>query len=86
MLAAQYEAMGDADTADHYRQLAVEALRRVGDRRATAELLLGSDHPTRKMPRISPDSLKEARVLAEEVGWDEGVERASSPDLRVDLG
>ena len=51
-------------------------LRRLGDRRGTAELLLAGTSPTRTLLRIAPKSLEEARELALEVGWREGVVRS----------
>jgi hypothetical protein len=54
---------------------AIAALREVGDRRGTAELLL-------EAARAEPDPasaqllVREAHALAHEIGWSEGVSRA----------
>ncbi|HUH05475.1 MAG TPA: protein kinase [Kofleriaceae bacterium] len=77
MLAAHYERVGNVQRAERYRQAAVDEMRRLGDRRGTAELLLQGVRPTRTLMRISAESLHEARVLAQEVGWEEGVTRAA---------
>jgi serine/threonine-protein kinase len=77
LLASYYEQMGDLRLADKYRQAAVGEMRRLGDRRGTAELLLSGVIPTRTLMRINPDSLREARELADEVGWVEGVAQAN---------
>jgi tetratricopeptide (TPR) repeat protein len=61
--------------AQRYREAAVEEMRKLGDRRGTAELLLSGTSPTRSLPRLSPQ-LDEARTLADEVGWTEGARRA----------
>ncbi len=76
MLATQYEKVGNLQKAERYRQAAIEEMRRLGDRRGTAELLLAGGDPTRRLLRITPGSLREARELAGEVGWAEGVRRA----------
>jgi serine/threonine protein kinase/tetratricopeptide (TPR) repeat protein len=76
MLATQLEAMGDTERAIELRRAAVEEMRRLGDRRATAELLLDGARPTKTYAPIAPSSLREAQELAEEIGWTEGVERA----------
>lgn len=77
MLASHYERVGNVQRAERYRQAAVDEMRQLGDRRGTAELLLQGVRPTRTLMRISAESLHEARVLAQEVGWDEGVSRAA---------
>jgi hypothetical protein len=70
VLAGLYDRLGRIDRATHFRALAIEATRRLGDRRGTAELLLAEG--------IADDhrGLDEARVLAREIGWSEGVSRA----------
>lgn len=77
MLAQYYERAGDDARSEEYRQAAVEEMRRLGDRRGTAELLLQGVRPTRTIQRITPDSLREARILAQEVGWEEGIARTA---------
>jgi tetratricopeptide (TPR) repeat protein len=75
-LARLYEAAGNLPKANRYRREAVEGMRRLGDRRGTAELLLAGTSPTTTMMRISPSTIREARELAEEIGWVEGTELA----------
>lgn len=76
LLAQCHDKLGDGVRADRHRRAAVEELRRMGDRRGTAELLLYGTSPGRTLMRISPEVLHEARELAHEVGWTEGEERA----------
>ena len=80
VLAFQFERLGEHERAAELRATAVAKMRELGDRRGTAELLLAGSRATRTMGRINPSSVQEARVLAEEVGWDEGVRRASQVD------
>lgn len=75
-LASILEAIGDSSKAQSYRQRAIDDMRKLGDRRRTAELLLTGSLPTQKIGRINPASAQEAQMLAEEVGWDEGVRQA----------
>jgi hypothetical protein len=60
---------------DHRRQ-AVDELRRVGDRRTTAELLIALADPNGASVVDARAWLKEADALAAEVGWQEGVDRS----------
>jgi eukaryotic-like serine/threonine-protein kinase len=83
LLASFYEQMGDLRLADKYRQAAVGEMRRLGDRRGTAELLLSGVIPTRTLLRINPANLREARELADEVGWVEGVAQASRKTSQI---
>jgi eukaryotic-like serine/threonine-protein kinase len=76
MLAAQCEALGQNSRAARYRARAADTMRALGDRRATVELLLSGARLTRRLRRIDPDTLTEARTLSEEIGWTEGSERA----------
>jgi len=76
-LAGLHEDLGDLDKAQGFRRRAIDDMRELGDRRTTAELLLAGSRPTQTVRRITPASVREARVLAEEVGWDEGVRQAS---------
>ncbi len=76
LLAELYEAKKDFGKAAQYRERAVDEMRRLGDRRGTAELLLAGAAPTRSLVRIKPHSLREARDLAQEIGWREGFEKA----------
>jgi tetratricopeptide (TPR) repeat protein len=83
LLASFCEQMGDLRLADKYRQAAVGEMRRLGDRRGTAELLLSGVVPTRTLLRINPANLREARELADEVGWVEGVAQASRKTSQI---
>ena len=77
-LATAYDKLGNAILAERHRRAAVDAMRRMGDRRGTAELLLYGTTPGRTLMKISPEVLREARELAREVGWTEGERRAGS--------
>jgi tetratricopeptide (TPR) repeat protein len=83
LLASFCEQVGDLRLADKYRQAAVSEMRRLGDRRGTAELLLSGVIPTRTLLRINPANLLEARELADEVGWVEGVAQASRKTSQI---
>ncbi|HUQ08573.1 MAG TPA: protein kinase [Kofleriaceae bacterium] len=78
LLASCHERLGNHLLAERHRRSAVDELRKMGDRRGTAELLLYGTGPGRTLMRISPEVLREARELASEVGWTEGEERARS--------
>lgn len=82
-LANILDARGDARNAQKHRQSAILDMRMLGDRRATAELLLAGtslkepgSRFTEKVERFKPADVAEARMLAEEVGWDDGVRQA----------
>jgi hypothetical protein len=75
-LASVCERVGQAAKAERYRQAAVDEMRKLGDRRGTAELLLSAVAPSKTLPRVSPQLLGEARDLAREIGWNEGASRA----------
>lgn len=81
-LAGLYEKVGDLKNARIFRRIAIDDMRTLGDRRSTAELLLSGSQPTETIHRISPESIREARLLAEEVGWDEGIRRAKRATIR----
>lgn len=76
MLASLYEKTGDREQVERCRAAAVAEMRNLGDRRGTAELLLAGIRPTRTLMRIDPSTLREAAVLAAEIGWQEGVDQA----------
>lgn len=76
LLASIHEQLGDHARAEIYRRRAIEAMRDLGDRRGTAELLLSGARSPDTIRRITPASIREARLLAEEIGWSEGVRRA----------
>ena len=76
LLASYYEKIANHELAQQYRDAAVNEMRKLGDRRGTAELMLAGLAPTRTLWRSDPEYLKEAKELADEVGWSEGVQRA----------
>jgi len=78
LLAELFESLGDLEAAQEHRDAAVEEMRRLGDRRGTAELLLAGSTATSTMVRIQPNALREARELATEIGWSEGIRRAEN--------
>jgi len=76
MLATEYEKLGNLQKSERFRQGAIDEMRKLGDRRGTAELLLAGLKPTRTLVRVSASVLREAEQLAGEVGWAEGVQKA----------
>ena len=73
-----------ADDAVEHRRQAVDELRRVGDRRSTAELLIAlADDPDGASAVEAKAWLKEADALAAEVGWQEGVDRSRAQLARL---
>jgi tetratricopeptide (TPR) repeat protein len=74
LLAQVCDKLGLGSKADRYRQAAIDELRNLGDRRATAELLL-SDTPARSAFVVS-SRLHDAMQLTKEIGWTEGHESA----------
>jgi hypothetical protein len=78
--------LGDAQEAIEQRRLAVEELRRVGDRRTTAELLILLADPETGSAASAVEAkawLKEADALAAEIGWQEGVDRSRAQLARL---
>ena len=74
LLAALCEKVGLGNKAERYRQQALTEMRSLGDRRATAELLL-TDVPTPGAV-VMPSRLQETIALTKEIGWTEGHDRA----------
>ncbi len=74
LLASLCDKAGLGGKAERYRQAANTEMRNLGDRRATAELLL-TDTPTRGAV-VMPNRLQDAMQLTKEIGWTEGHERA----------
>ena len=74
LLAQLCDKAGLGGKGERYRQQAIDEMRRLGDRRATAELLLG-DAPARPAMVVS-SRLDDALALTKEIGWTEGHERA----------
>ncbi|MCX5742418.1 MAG: protein kinase [Proteobacteria bacterium] len=71
LLASLCEKAGLGGKADRYRQAAISEMRNLGDRRATAELLLDDSPRT-----VVKSHLTDAMQLTKEIGWVEGHERA----------
>lgn len=82
-LASIYESVGNLVMANQYRAAAVNEMRRLGDRRGTAELLLAHISPTRTLVRVDPEELREAHQLASEVGWNEGLVLVEKKNLDI---
>jgi serine/threonine-protein kinase len=74
LLSVLCEKTGLGGKAERYRQAAIQEMRSLGDRRATAELLL-TDTPSRGTLVMS-SRIKDAMTLTKEIGWTEGHERA----------
>jgi serine/threonine-protein kinase len=84
LLATLCEKVGLGNKAERYRRAAITEIRSLGDRRATAELLL-TDLPTPGAVML-PNRLQDAMALTKEIGWTEGHERAkrkSNPPTNV---
>jgi hypothetical protein len=80
LLAQLCEKTGLGGKAERYRHAAISEMRSLGDRRATAELLL-NDAPTRSSV-TSPTRADDALQLTKEIAWpegDDGGNRKSSP-------
>ncbi len=73
LLAALCDKAGLTSKAEKYRAAAIAEMRMLGDRRATAELLL-SDTPGRSALLLG--RVDDAMQLTKEIGWSEGQERA----------
>ncbi len=82
-LAELDDLLGHTRDAVEHRRLAVEELRRVGDRRTTAELLIALADPEGASAVEAKAWLAEADVLAAEVGWQEGVDRSRAQLARL---
>jgi hypothetical protein len=76
LLAELHEALGYPQQATDHRRYALEELRRVGDRRTTAELLIALADPRGASAHDARAWLIEADTLAAQVGWHEGVARS----------
>jgi serine/threonine-protein kinase len=70
------EALRRPQHAAEHRRAAADEMRRVGDRRSTAELLLVLADPQAVSLVDARAWLKEADALANQVGWQEGVQRS----------
>jgi serine/threonine-protein kinase len=73
LLAQLCDKAGLGNKAERYRTSAINEMRTLGDRRATAELLL-SDTPRAAV--VVPSRISDAMQLTKEIGWTEGHERA----------
>ncbi len=60
--------------AEEHHASALAAFRRLGDRRSTAECMIGH---AAKRPQEHADLLREAQILARQIGWEEGVQAAA---------
>jgi len=74
LLATLCDKVGLGNKADRYRNQAINEMRNLGDRRATAELLL-TDMPSPGAVVVS-NRIQDAMTLTKEIGWTEGHERA----------
>ncbi|HSR97285.1 MAG TPA: AAA family ATPase, partial [Kofleriaceae bacterium] len=74
LLAQLCDKTGLGGKAERYRQAAINEMRSLGDRRATAEMLL-NDTPARSAI-VVPSRLDDAMQLTKEIGWTEGHESA----------
>jgi tetratricopeptide (TPR) repeat protein len=74
LLAQLCDRTGLGGKAERYRQAAINEMRNLGDRRATAEMLL-NDTPA-KSAIVVPSRLDDAMQLTKEIGWTEGHESA----------
>ena len=74
LLAQLCDKAGLGGKADRYRSAAINEMRNLGDRRATAELLL-NDTPAKSAITIN-SRISDAMTLTKEIGWTEGHERA----------
>jgi serine/threonine-protein kinase len=74
-LATAYDAAKKPREAAEQRRLAADELRRAGDRRATAELLLTLAEANRG-DKAAHAWVEEAELLATQLGWQEGVNRS----------
>jgi len=84
LLAMLCDKAGLGGKAERYRAAAINEMRTLGDRRATAELLL-NDTPARSAV-VVPGRIHDAMQLTKEIGWSEGHERAkrkSNPPSNV---
>jgi serine/threonine-protein kinase len=84
LLASLCDKAGLSGKAERYRQAAITEMRSLGDRRATAELLL-TDTPARGAV-VMPSRIQDALQISKEIGWSEGHERAkrkSNPPSNV---
>src|SRR5262249_40542019 len=75
-LAEVHGALGWREKAVENRRQALEELRRIGDRRTTAELLIAMADPSGASAGDARAWLEEADARAAEVGWQEGVDRS----------
>ncbi|HEY1548009.1 MAG TPA: protein kinase [Kofleriaceae bacterium] len=73
LLASLCDTVGLGNKAERYRASALAEMRNLGDRRATAELLL-SDVPNPAV--VMPNRIQDAMALTKEIGWTEGHDRA----------
>lgn len=73
-LSQLFDRMDREGAAEEHHGSALAAFRRMGDRRSTAECMIGH---AAKRPQEHADLLREAQVLAKQIGWEEGVQAAA---------
>jgi len=78
-LAGLYKKIGKTLEATSYRQRALVTMRRSGDRRDSDELLRSGSSPRDSMRRITAKSIHSVRNLTHEIGWIEGLKKATNP-------
>jgi tetratricopeptide (TPR) repeat protein len=79
LLGQIHDGAGDAKLAEEHRAQALELLRRLGDRRGAAEILIAEAQTQLSRGGARRDTLlrlQEASQLAAQVGWKEGVEKS----------
>jgi serine/threonine-protein kinase len=76
LLGQVHDGLHQIKEAARHRRAAVDEMRLVGDRRATAELLLTLAEPNLGNRADAKQWLEEAAALSDEIGWREGVTRA----------
>jgi serine/threonine-protein kinase len=75
-LGSVQESLGRAAQAAEQRRAAVEELRRLGDRRATVEMLIELAEADTVDKLVAQTWVREAEALADQLGWSEGVSRS----------
>ena len=75
LLASLCDKAGLGNKAERYRAAAISEMRNLGDRRATAELLL-NDLPSKGAVVLPSSRFTDAVAITKEIGWTEGHERA----------
>jgi serine/threonine-protein kinase len=77
LLAELHDLAGKVEQASHHRRRGLELIRKVGDRKSTAELLIADARAAESSgteDKSTRAALEQAERIAAEVGWKEGVE------------